>query len=77
MYTILCVLLERYVFNNVLIESHHCSSAGKLNMGIALNMTHYLSNEEDYLPWMSALHWIYKMSSLLSLTPVYGMYEVR
>ena len=51
-------------------------SAGKLSIEVPLNLTIYLTNEQDYLPWISALHWIYKMSDLLSLTPVYGIYEV-
>lgn len=53
------------------------SSAGKLDIEVPLNMTRYLVTEQDYLPWISALHWIYKMSNLLGLTPAYGVYEVR
>ena len=53
------------------------SSAGKLDIEVPLNMTRYLAMEQDYLPWISALHWIYKMSNLLGLTPAYGVYEVR
>ena len=59
-----------------LLNDYFYFSAGKLSIEVPLNLTMYLNNERDYLPWTSALDWIYKMSNLLSLTPVYGIYEV-
>ncbi|XP_065908109.1 aminopeptidase N-like [Dysidea avara] len=56
-------------------DAFSIASAGKLSIEVPLNLTIYLTNEQDSLPWISALHWIYKMSDLLSLTPVYGIYE--
>ncbi|XP_065906392.1 glutamyl aminopeptidase-like isoform X2 [Dysidea avara] len=56
-------------------DAFSIASAGKLSIEVPLNLTIYLTHEQDYLPWISALHWIYKMSDLLSLTPVYGIYE--
>ena len=59
-----------------LLNDYFCFSAGKLSTEVPLNLTMYLYNERDYLPWTLALDWIYKISNLLSLTPAYGIYEV-
>lgn len=53
-----------------------CSSSGNLNISIALELSKYLKDERDYVPWAAVLTWFNVMKNRLSLTPVYGNYQV-
>ena len=52
-------------------------SAGRLETATALELTKYLVQERDYVPWATALTWFGVFGDRLSLSPVYGRYQVR
>ena len=51
-------------------------SAGLLDSEIALDLSRYLVNEREYIPWAAALKWFHILSERLSLTALYGKYTV-
>lgn len=50
--------------------------AGKLDYRVALNLTQYLINERDYVPWRSALIAMSFIDSMLSSGPDYHLFRV-
>eukprot|EP00731_Ephydatia_muelleri_P032135 Em0023g642a len=51
------------------------SSAGHVDTTVAFNLSTYLLQETEYVPWVSALTWINIFADRLSLTPIYGQYQ--
>lgn len=51
--------------------------AGKLDYRIALNLTRYLINESEYVPWRSALGALSFIESMLSSGSDYYLFKVR
>lgn len=50
--------------------------AGKLDYRIALNLTRYLINETEYVPWRSALGALSFIESMMSSGSEYYMFKV-
>lgn len=50
--------------------------AGKLDYRIALNLTRYLVNENEYVPWRSALGAFNFIDSMMSSGPDYYLFQV-
>ena len=44
---------------------------------LALEMTTYLQNEIEFLPWDSAINNLAYIEGMLSKTGLYGLFEVR
>lgn len=53
------------------------SYAGELDTMVALNLSTYLLQETDYVPWTAAISWFDKFGVLLYDTPSYEQYMVR
>lgn len=51
------------------------SRAGLLNQSIALNLTQYMVNERDYLPWRTLLDNLGYIESRIETKPVYSDYK--
>ena len=51
-------------------------SAGLLDTVMALRLSWYLRNEREYVPWRAAIDWIFTFAQRLSLTPLFGNYQV-
>lgn len=51
--------------------------AGKLDYRIALNLTRYLVNEFEYVPWRSALGALNFIDSMMSSGPDYYLFKVK
>ena len=54
----------------------HSHRAGQLDTNIAFNLSTYLLQEMEYVPWAAALTWINAFAGRLSLTPIYSQYQV-
>lgn len=52
-------------------------AAGKLQYSIALNLTKYLLNENDYVPWRTALSALNFIDTMLITGPDYHLFKVR
>lgn len=50
--------------------------AGKLDYRIALNLTRYLVNEFEYVPWRSALGALNFIDSMMSSGPDFYLFKV-
>ena len=50
--------------------------AGLLKYEVALEVTSYLKNEKDYLPWAAALSGIEYLDEMLKGTTSYGHFKV-
>ena len=44
---------------------------------LSLEMTTYLQNETEFLPWDSAINNLAHIEGMLSKTGLYGLFEVR
>lgn len=62
---------------NLLDDAFNLARAGLLGYEVALDMTSYLSKEEDYLPWKSAVSGLSYLSSMLEFTGDYYLIQVR
>ena len=47
-----------------------------LNYSIAMNLTSYLINEDDYQPWVVAMRWFGQMNRLLDRTHILPRFQV-
>lgn len=61
----------------LLDDSLNLARAGLLNYSIAMNVTQYLYNELDYLPWKSALTAFSYLDDMLIRTAGYDKFKVR
>ena len=52
-------------------------SAGLLDTRVALNLSQYISREREYVPCTTGLAKLSSIGARLSLTPVYGLYQVN
>ena len=52
------------------------TSAGLLDLTIALNLSQYLRKEKEYVPWDAGLAWLYTLEGRLAFTSVYGKFQV-
>ena len=52
-------------------------SAGLLNITTALDLSLYLQREREYVPWAASFSWFSILSDRLSLTPVFGKFQVH
>ncbi|XP_003386159.1 PREDICTED: glutamyl aminopeptidase-like isoform X1 [Amphimedon queenslandica] len=59
----------------LLEDAFSLSTSGLLNITVALNLSRYLVNEEDYAPWMTALRWFSIFSDKLSTNGQYGNFK--
>lgn len=50
--------------------------AGKLDYRIALNLTRYLVNESEYVPWRAALGALGFIDSMMCTGPHYNLFKV-
>lgn len=55
-------------------DALNMAEAGKLNYSIALNLTKYLLNEEDYLPWRSAHNTFLYLKTMMATEPEYDLF---
>lgn len=61
----------------ILDDALTLARAGKLDYRIALNLTKYLVNENDYVPWRSALGALSFIDSMMSSGSDYGLFKVN
>lgn len=65
------------IITYVLMHMYHfLLSAGLLDTVTALNLSCYIREEREYVPWTTAIDWYFTWGLILRLTPVYGDYEV-
>lgn len=57
-------------------DSLNIARANKLNYNIALNITHYLISERDYIPWRAAITALSYLDTILYSSPVYDEWQV-
>ena len=57
-------------------DALNLAQAGLLNYQTAMNVTRYLSNELEYLPWKSALRAFSYLDNMLIKTPGYDKFKV-
>ncbi len=43
---------------------------------MALDLSMYLQNEREYVPWAASFTWLNILSDRLSLTPAFGRFQV-
>lgn len=60
----------------LLDDAFALSYAGQLDTRIAMNLSIYLIEEREYLPWRVGLTWFYTLDGIWSLTPLYGEFKV-
>ena len=58
-------------------DAFNLARSGRLDYSVALNLTRYLSNEREYLPWKSASMALKFLDSMLGRTPIYGVFQVN
>lgn len=61
----------------LLDDALNLARAELLSYDIAMNVTHYLSNELEYLPWRSAFTAFSYLDSMLIKTAGYDKFKVR
>ena len=64
-----------YITSHFILYTCTCS-AGLLDTRVALNLSQYIRDETDYVPCATALSQLASMGHRLSLTPVYGVFQV-
>ncbi|KAK6629881.1 hypothetical protein RUM43_003702 [Polyplax serrata] len=63
--------LDRVDRANLLDDAFNLAGAGRLDYGLALEMTGYLQNEREFLPWATASDGLFDIIQLLSSSPYY------
>ena len=71
----MCTCVHVHVWHFFFIRAYYCS-AGLLNITTALDLSLYLQQEREYVPWAAAFKWFNILSDRLSLTPIYGKFQV-
>lgn len=61
----------------ILDDALNLAEAGMLDYDIALNLTQYLEQEDEYLPWDATLSSLSYMASMMSRSSGYGLFKVR
>lgn len=61
----------------IIDDSLTLARAGKLDYRIALNLTQYLINEHEYVPWRSALGAFGFIESMMSSGSDYDLFKVN
>lgn len=57
-------------------DSFNLARAGLLDYSIAFNVTRYLQQELEYIPWRSAATGFKFLDAMLCRTPIYGAFQV-
>ncbi len=60
----------------LLNDAFNLARAGELSQAIALDITLYLSNETDYVPWQAAINALGYLEDMLSKTGAFGSFQV-
>ena len=75
------LILEQVLTNKdragLIDDAFALSFAGQLDSMVALNLSTYLVQERDYVPWIAATSWFGRFDGLLSDTSSYEQYRVR
>lgn len=58
-------------------DALNLARAGALNYSMALEVTQYLTQELDYLPWKAAFNGFTHLNSMLSKTGGYDKFKVK
>lgn len=75
-------LLQDYTAINVINRAQlisdalNLAKAGRLDYATALDLTHYLEKEAEFIPWDAALNNLAFLRTMLSQTPSYGLFRV-
>ena len=65
-----------YVFRSIYLLLSLFDRAGLVSQSIALDLTKYLENEQDYSPWYTALDGLNYLKKRLQNTPAYDLMKV-
>ena len=71
------ILLNSVPFEYEILNNTVLVRAGRVTPDLALNLTKYMSLEEDYLPWFSADKLFTDLDTVLQSTDYYGDFRVR
>ena len=61
----------------IMSDALNLAQAGLLDYEIAFNLTRYLENEKEYIPWDATLSSLGYISNMMSRSPAYGLFKVR